>query len=220
MILRAISDLHGRLPTVEGCDVLVIAGDVCGHPGGRPGSFWDCRAQAKWLGDEFRAWLDTVPATHVVATWGNHDFVAQRHPDLVPRDLPWTLLVDAGATVAGVRFWGSPWSPWFHDWAFNAPAGDDAETFLRDRWARGPDDTDVLLVHGPPRGYGDRTADGRRTGSASLLERIEAVRPRLSLHGHIHEDRGRWAVGPTTVANVSVLDLDYRLAHPATAFEL
>ena len=220
MRIVAISDLHGHLPEIPRCDICIIAGDICGHPGGRPGTFWDCRGQADWLGGPFRAWLDAVPADHVVATWGNHDFVGQRQPDLVPRDLRWTLLVDAGATVAGRRFWGSPWSPWFHDWAFNAPAGDAAETFLTGRWALVPDDTDVLVVHGPPAGYGDLTQDGRRTGSTSLAERIAAVRPKLSLHGHIHEGRGRWDVDGTTIANVSVLDVGYRLVHPAMAFEI
>ena len=219
MIFRAISDLHGQLPAVEACDVLAIAGDICGHHARPVGSFWDCRGQSDWLNTTFRAWLDAVPAEHVVATWGNHDFVAQRQPAMVPTGLRWTVLADSGTTVAGLRCWGSPWSPWFHDWAFNAPAGDVAETFLRERWSRVPEGTDVLIVHGPPHGYGDRTTDGRLTGPTSLVERIEVVKPRLSLHGHIHEGFGQWRLGPTTIANVSVLDADYRLTRPATTFE-
>ena len=32
-------------------------------------------------------------------------------------------LCDSGATVDGVRVWGSPWQPAFCGWAFNLPCG-------------------------------------------------------------------------------------------------
>ena len=41
--------------------------------------------QAAWLDTEFRAWLAAVPAHKVVGVAGNHDWVFQRRPDLVPR---------------------------------------------------------------------------------------------------------------------------------------
>src|SRR5687767_11269209 len=117
-----ISDLHGRLPEVPACEFLVIAGDVCPHARGvAVGGREDVLHQAKWLGGTFREWLDRVPAEHVVACWGNHDYVAQKSPDLVPASPRWTMLTDAAATVAGARFYGTPWQPWFYGWAFNAP---------------------------------------------------------------------------------------------------
>ena len=221
MILRAISDLHGHLPDVAPCDVLAIAGDVCPHFGRHPGTPVDLLGQARWLDTTFRAWLDAVPADHVVATLGNHDFVGQPNAvATVPADLRWSLLIDAGTTVAGLQCWGSPWSPWFNGWAFNAPRSDPGESFLRDRWSQVPPGTDVLIVHGPPRGYGDRTDAGQHVGSDSLTARIAEVEPRLSLHGHIHAAHGRWTLGPTTIANVTVLNESYRPAWEPTAFEL
>ena len=60
------------------------------------------------------------------------------------------------SNLDGCRFWGSPWSVPFFKWAFMRPEKELAET-----WAQIPDDTDVVIVHGPPKGYGDRTnSDG------------------------------------------------------------
>src|SRR5689334_2006906 len=61
-----------------------------------------------------------------------------------------------GVELFGLRIWGSPWHPWFYDWAFNAPRRD-AEEFLASKFDAIPGDTDVVVAHGPPRGFGDRT---------------------------------------------------------------
>jgi hypothetical protein len=34
---------------------------------------------------------------------------------------PRRYLQDAGLELFGLRIWGTPWQPWFYDWAFNAP---------------------------------------------------------------------------------------------------
>lgn len=225
MRIVAIADTHGQLPAIPPCDLLLVAGDVCPHLARPVGSDADCAGQARWLDTTFRRWLDDVPARDVVATWGNHDFVGERAPELVPTDLRWRLLVDAAATVQGLRIWASPWQPWFHDWAFNAPPGLAGEAFLAMKFAAVPDDTDVLICHGPPRGHGDVTTRGVETGSTALALRIAEVGPRLSVHGHIHEGRGRWDMPndrgtTTTIANASVLDVAYQLVHAPMVFEL
>ena len=215
MRIAATSDLHGHLPPVPACDVLVIAGDIT------PISDHSAAFQAHWLDTDFRRWLDAAPATHVVGIAGNHDFVFERSPRSVPDDLPWTYLQDGAATVAGLAFWGSPWTPWFYDWAFNAPRGDAEERFLAQRCAGAPEGTDVLVVHGPPDGYGDLTAGGVRTGSHAFLDAVDRVAPALALFGHIHEGRGTWTRGRTTLANLSAVDLDYALvAEPVITFDL
>jgi hypothetical protein len=131
----------------------------------------------------------------------------------VPGDLPWTYLQDNGTIWDGLNIWGTPWQPWFFDWAFNLYEHD-----LAARWAMIPDGTDLLVLHGPPFGHGDgvpqRGGGVRHTGSPSLLGRIKAVRPRVAVFGHIHEGRGQWAVGRTTLANVSILDEHYAHVHP------
>jgi len=205
MRLAVTADLHGHLPPVPPCDVLVIAGDVT------PTEDHDVAFQARWLDTTFRAWLDAAPARHVVGIAGNHDFVFDRAPGRVPHDLPWTYLQDQATTIEGVTFWGSPWTPWFFDWAFNAPKGDTAEWFLRERYERVADDTDVLVVHGPPAGFGDTTSRGQSVGSTALLDLVRRTQCELAVFGHIHEARGSWTLGPSRLMNASAVTLEYQL---------
>ena len=119
--------------------------------------------------------------------------------------LPWTYLHDSGVEWEGLRVWGTPWQPWFFDWAFNGRPEQ-----LQRQWALIPEGTDILLVHGPPHGYGDgvpERAGIRHCGCPHLLERILQIRPRLAVYGHIHEDRGEWQLGPTRLANVTGLTI-------------
>jgi Icc-related predicted phosphoesterase len=88
-----------------------------------------------------------------------------------------------------------------------------------------PDGTDILVLHGPPLGYGDAAYRGpgrppQRTGCAHLLRRIEEVRPRLVVYGHIHEDRGRWRLGETILANVAIQNVEGGPQDGAVVFDL
>src|SRR5688572_13119678 len=208
MIVAAVSDLHGHLPDIgAACDLLLIAGDIC------PVTDHSLRTQTEFLNGPFREWLERVPARHVVGVAGNHDFLFVQEPDRVPTDLRWTYLQDRETVVDGMKVYGTPWQPWFCDWAFNL-----YEDQLAKKWDLIPGDVDVLVCHGPPHGYGDLTTRGVRTGSPSLLEKILRVRPRLVVFGHIHEGRGRWTVRADDreiiFANVTVVDVRYRPVHP------
>ena len=215
MRVAAVADLHGYLPAVPDCDVLVIAGDIAPATDHRPAF------QARWLEQRFAPWLEAVPAARVVGIAGNHDFVFETAPESVPAGLRWTYLQDGGTTIDGVRFWGSPWTPWFYDWAFNAPRDDADESFLEGVYATAPGDADVLVVHGPPAGFGDLTARGARVGSRAFLRLIDRTEPALALFGHIHEDRGQWTRGASTLANVAAVDLDYRPRRdPVAVFDI
>ncbi len=155
MRIVAASDLHGQLPDpaeVPHGDVLALAGDLC--PEGAAAH------QLKWLATTFSAWLERLPVTRVVATWGNHDWVGMTTPTPQISRVHW--LVDAAIELGGCRFWGSPWSLPFFKWAFMRP-----ETELAETWAQMPDDTDVVIVHGPPKDYGDRTILRANTSAAS-----------------------------------------------------
>jgi Icc-related predicted phosphoesterase len=212
--VAVLADLHGQLPEVPDCDLLLLAGDLC------PAVDHGVERQAQWLGDEFRAWLEAAPTEQIVAIAGNHDFVFERQPELVPGDLPWTYLQDASTELAGLTIWGSPWTPWFFDWAFNAPK-DGGEAFLAEHYAAIPEGTDVLLIHGPARGYGDRTTAGVDAGSTALLDAIDRVQPKLCAYGHIHEARGQWTRGATTLINAASVDTLYELRpSPAVLIDL
>ena len=218
MKVIGVSDLHGTLPAVEPCDLLLVAGDIC------PVSDHSIATQAQFLGGPFAEWLERVPAKHVVGVAGNHDFIFEHEPRLVPEGLRWHYLQDADATIEGLKVYGTPWQPWFYDWAFNL-----REPELARKWELIPEDTDVLVCHGPPYGYGDavprRQGPPAYQGSPSLLEAVKRVKPRLMVYGHLHEGRGRWDLGHadgsvTTLANVTLVDVSYRPVYPPMAFEL
>jgi predicted phosphodiesterase len=214
MKIVALADLHGYLPSaVPTCDLLLLAGDLT------PVQNHDVGFQAEWLDGPFRAWLQRQPARKIIGIAGNHDFIFEQMPFLVPRDLPWTYLQDSGTEWEGLKIWGTPWQPCFFDWAFN---GDPPR--LQRQWALIPDDTDVLVLHGPPYGYGDgvpeKNGTVRRCGCPHLLARIEAVRPRVAVFGHIHEGRGEWQFGPTRLANVTLVDAHYQPVHAPWVYEL
>jgi Icc-related predicted phosphoesterase len=198
----AVSDLHGNLPDIPPCDLLLIAGDIT------PVTNHHLDFQAHWLDTNFRWWLKAVPAQQIVYVAGNHDLIFQEKPHLVPKDLPAVYLQDSRFRWRGLNIWGTPWQPWFFDWAFNLH-----EPELAAKWKLIPPDTDILVVHGPPYAYGDGVPerDGvRHTGSMALLARIREIRPKLVVFGHIHEGRGEWRVGESVLANVTLVNAGYR----------
>src|SRR4051794_28325438 len=90
-LVRATSDLHGTLPTIEPCDLLLIAGDIC------PVDNHELTYQHQWLDGPFRNWLSECQgkAGAIVGIAGNHDFIFEREPATVAAlHLPWTYLED------------------------------------------------------------------------------------------------------------------------------
>jgi hypothetical protein len=202
MKIVAASDLHGYLPDVPPCDLLLLAGDLC------PVENHGLGFQRDWLAGPFARWLAAVPARHTVGIAGNHDFLFEEAPDLVPAGLKWTYLCDQQTTVDGLTVYGTPWQPTFGDWAFNLDEDD-----LATKWALIPPATDILLLHGPPFGIGDRVVRGVHTGSPSLTAAIERLQPPLVICGHIHEGRGSYRLGRSLILNVAVVNEHYAPAH-------
>ncbi len=197
MRVVAISDLHGYLPKdLPECEILLIGGDLC------PVSDHTLPYQANWLIDVFNPWLDSLKP-EVVCVAGNHDFVFERAPKMVPK-LRCHYLQNKSVEIKGLKIWGSPWSMMFNNWAFGAPDGK-----LSVIWESIPGDTDIIIVHGPPHMMGDKVLDGLNTGSVSLAERIDQIQPALVVTGHIHEDHGIFECGNTIVANASLRDAAY-----------
>jgi predicted phosphohydrolase len=195
--------LHGRID-VPGGDILVHAGDICMR-----GALEEVEAFSRWLG--------ALPHRHKIVIAGNHDFCFERQPAEARARLGGCVyLQDAAVAVEGIRFYGSPWQPWFYDWAFNLPRGGEE---LRARWAAIPADTDVVITHGPPRGHGDLTASGERAGCEELLKRVDVVRPRVHCFGHIHEGYGVTRNDHTQFVNASVCNLSYQPVNPPVVID-
>src|SRR3954471_3350091 len=220
MKILAISDQHGFLPEIPECDVLLIGGDIC--PDFMTQKFYTSRVkvdkgeqrQKAWLEREFKPWLESVPAEHIVGIAGNHDFVFEKS-FLIP-DLPWVYLRDSEVEVDGLRIYGTPWVPNLPFWAFHAK-NDEA---MKNVYADIPEGIDVLISHGPPKSYGDKVrgwaAKGSETdphvGSIPLDEAILRVKPKAVICGHIHEGYGGYrhrALDDTYIYNVSIVDETY-----------
>lgn len=207
MRLVILSDTHGLHEQVDvpDGDVLVHAGDLSNR-----GTLDGIR--------RFDAWISGLPHRHKLVIAGNHDFAFEDDAEAARSCITAaTYLQDEGTTIGGVRFWGSPWQPWFFDWAFNLKTP--AE--LAAVWARIPDNTDVLITHGPPRGILDTTSTGKHAGCAELLREVEErVRPKVHAFGHIHEAHGVVERGGTAFVNASTCTLQYRPVHPAIVLDI
>lgn len=194
MRIVALADthmFHDELAVPDG-DVLVHAGDMA-------------RSGAPDELTEVARFLRALPHPTKIVVAGNHDRLFETQPERARQIFEGlSYLQDSELVVDGVRFWGAPWQPEFHSWAFNLPRG----AALAEKWALIPEGIDVLITHGPPEGYGDKVSDRRGAGCRDLLERVQAVRPRLHLFGHIHQDRGVWREGDITFANVTTWECD------------
>jgi predicted phosphohydrolase len=196
-------DLHRELQVPDG-DLLLHAGDATMK--GTPAQI-----------AAFDRWLGTLPHAHKVVIAGNHDWAFERTP-AAARALIRNAryLEDEETTVDGLRIWGSPWQPWFFDWAFNLERG----PAIAAKWALIPEGIDVLVTHGPPLGVLDRTSHGDDVGCADLLAAVHRVRPRLHVFGHIHEGYGTLERGGTRFVNASNCTERYRPVQPPIVVDL
>src|SRR4051812_2925127 len=111
MLIRAYSDLHGNLPIVDPCDLLLLGGDVSPLDGER-----DVERMTSWIEGEFSAWLEATPADRILLVPGNHDFIFEARSDWP--EMPAELLIDQAVDVDGISVYASPWVPALKEWAF------------------------------------------------------------------------------------------------------
>ncbi|MEO0813623.1 MAG: metallophosphatase domain-containing protein [Myxococcota bacterium] len=208
MRIVAISDTHNLHEQVEvpDGDVIVHAGDITG------------RGRLSEL-ESFGRWWHALPHRHKVIIAGNHDFCFERETE---RSQATELLKDShyledsAVELGGLKFYGSPWQPRFFDWAFNLTRG----PALAEKWAMIPDDSDVVITHGPPHTVLDTTSGGEHVGCEELHARLQVVQPRIHIFGHIHEAYGVERRGRTVYANASTCTLQYQPLNPPLVFDL
>ncbi len=217
MRLVITSDCHGMLQQARlpAGDVLIIAGDVLRNRSGN--ADLDAAYQLNDLRD-----LDDYCATlgfkHTLVIAGNHDWVFQIYNEASRALKHITYLQDSGTQIEGLKFYGSPHQPWFFDWAFNEPRGGHA---LAHYWNLIPDDTDVLITHGPPLGILDSPfGKDEHVGCELLLNRVKAVRPRVHCFGHIHGSYGRAQIGETLFLNASLCNELYKAVNAPHVVDL
>jgi predicted phosphodiesterase len=215
-----ISDTHNKHAkvTVPPCDILVHCGDF---------TFQGARSEVL----NFAQWLHKQPAKHIIVIPGNHEKIMEAclqgveidSKEWILRDCPRAkLLIHQAIEIDGIKFFGSPWTPYFFNWAWNAgrtvaEAGHVFKPFIGDLWKDIPLDTNVLVTHGPPIGILDQAMD-RYTGKLvsagcyELSEKIKELKD-LKVHafGHLHLNGGSLLEqNGVQYINASICDEDYR----------
>lgn len=197
MRIVAIADTHTfeaewTTPLPDG-DILIYAGDAL-----RAGTLIELEPVAQWLRSQ--------PHKHKLLIAGNHDkcFQERRREacDLLGSEIHY--LEDEPYMLDGVCFWGSPWTPQFHNWAFMLPRGQ----AIKEKWDAIPNGIDILITHGPPKGIGDGTGGYGHIGCEDLLRALEQVRPHLHLFGHCHSGGGVYKYDSTQCINVTTWECE------------
>jgi Icc-related predicted phosphoesterase len=106
--------------------------------------------------------------------------------------------------------------PEFGGWGFNVERGPE----IKRKWDLIPDNVDVLLTHGPPRGHGGRAKSGVDAGCADLLDACARVKPLVHVFGHIHEDYGVSEDAHTKYINASTCTIRYEPRNPAVIVDV
>lgn len=218
MKIVAISDTHNRQNklVIPECDILIHAGD------------WTSRGYRHEIRD-FAKWLDKqVQCSEIVLIPGNHELEFENHLpaslEWFKEECPWAhLLINESIAIDGIKIYGSPITPFFCDWAWNKHRGDQIQPY----WDAIPDDTNILITHGPPYGILDQTtyADGTiredRLGCYQLMNRIKQLKD-LDLHffGHIHAPGGTQKhIDGVSYYNAAICDECYYPSNPITIVE-
>lgn len=184
---------HEMLTVPENIDIVVHSGD-CSNSRELIPSIKECL--------EFIDWYAELPIVNKVLIAGNHDIAFERN--LICKDKckekGITYLENNDVIVEGFKIWGSPLTPSFGEgWAFNRKRDK-----LHDLWASIPEDTDIVVSHGPAKGVldlsYDRSGNLERCGCAALKKRVLNLEPKLFLFGHIHDCKDLGNAGYTKLA--------------------
>lgn len=175
--------------------------------------------------DNFLCWFADLPVKYKVLVAGNHDIFVQQYNERFRYKcliLGITYLQDSGCELEGIKFWGTPWTTIFYNWAFMCYEKD-----LSKIYKLIPKDVQVLLTHGPAKGLLDfvERVGGGHVGAVALRDRIKKL-PKLKYHifGHIHCGAGVEEVitytNKYTAVNASILDDNYKVANVPIVIEI
>lgn len=209
MIITIISDTHGKhneiTQDLPGGDLLLHAGDI---------SSMGYQHEVQ----QFCKWFNNVENyDHKIFIAGNHDWGFQNNVEkfmeivnsykTVDYIQDETIQVNNGDKM--VNIYGSPWQPEFYNWAFNLPKNG---VELAAKWDAIPDNTDILITHGPAFGVLDTVAGKMwdNLGCQLLTNKIKSIKPKIHVCGHIHSGYGYYFDGDTHFINASVLNEAYQ----------
>jgi len=187
MKICCISDTHGKHRQLDlskyPADVLIHAGD---WTAGRDLGLSETK--------DFLEWLSKQPHNEKLLIAGNHEIQIEadieKFLQLIARYPNTTYLQDNEITIDNIKFYGSPYSNEFCNWAFM-----EEDDKLEKIWSYIPNDTNILITHGPAYMTNDKVAHAYNrdphVGSKSLQNRkLELQNLKLHISGHIHEAYG------------------------------
>lgn len=221
MRIVAFSDIHcqHRNLKVPNGDVLICAGDITFN------------GELDVL-EDFANWMGSLPHTYKCVIAGNHDGSLKiNHPDRAKilkffNDAGIIYLQDSSVGIEGLKFYGSPASPIYGNYAFTYERGKE----IAEVWSKIPDDVDILISHGPSHGILDlayRNINGfgyyDNAGCEELRKTIDARLKNLKLHicGHLHHNGGKKEIhNGITYVNAAVLNDQYQLVNKSVIIDL
>lgn len=221
----AIADLHGLLPVIDKCDILLIAGDI--SPLKIQGNIPEMNT---WLFTNFLNWIEQLPCEQVILVAGNHDFYFQNKQSSISvlefeSDMKLKYLHNFSTIVYNelgdpITIFGTPYCHIFGSWPFMIP-----DELLEEKFKEIPENLDILISHDPPFGICDIDCIlGRfpyeHVGNQVLTNKILEVKPKIVISGHIHSgDHNLTQVEETKYVNVSLLDETYTNNYKPFYFE-
>lgn len=218
MKLCALSDLHGTLPIIKPCDLVIIAGDIVPLAIQR-----NYTKSEDWFYTIFSDWIKQLPCDKVIIVAGNHDFYLSKCPMPTINLLEWTnckcvYLQDSlyhyiDPEGKEYKIYGTPWCHKFGDWAFMVN-----NDKLRLIYNTIPKDLDILITHDTP-SLGSMgmlppsrwNSDWLNAGNVPLAASILDAKPKLVFCGHLHQCKEKYYTFENTeIYNVSILDNQYK----------
>lgn len=199
-----ISDTHTKHEKLDlpGGDTLIFSGDLMNS------------GYSKYEIEDFLRWFRSQDYDHLIFIAGNHDRLFEDDPDYIKallsnyEDIDY--LQDSGVTLDNdTLVWGSPWQPEFYNWAFNLPRRGPG---LESKWKGVPEETKILVTHGPPQGHLDVSGPPYNEGDLGcelLRVRVDEIKPMIHVFGHIHGSYGYKFHNGTHFFNASVLNERY-----------
>ena len=157
---------------------------------------------------DFIYWYNELDIPYKVFVAGNHETSIER--GLITKEyfeqFGIIYLENDFVTIEGLKVYGSPVTPSFGDWAFMK-----SRHKLDEFWKNSiPDDVDVLVVHGPPKGLLDlsynRENELEFCGCKSLRNHVlNRIKPKLCLFGHIHNNDDVLNQGTMTISGLDTI---------------
>lgn len=227
LFVCAMSDLHGYLPKVEPCNLVLICGDIV--PLRIQGRTKD---SYKWFSTEFKEWAMDLPCDKVIFIAGNHECTLPTHYNdykkLFDNDNKITYLCHESYIYKGPDgkeyfIFGTPYCKEFGNWAFMLP-----DNKLREKYSEIPENLDILITHDAPYGVSDvllqkecKWATGEHIGNVPLRNAIIQKCPKYVFHGHLHSTSHEFELLENSkVVNCSLKDEFYNVLYKPIIVDL